>query len=78
MQCNGVKVKRTEGHLDKAREAPVGEGGLLAVHFRFQELAELPPVSARVQKQLKGFVSFLDFLTFIALYLSLSMFSYFL
>ena len=57
MQCNEVKEKRTGGHLDKAREAPVGESRLLAVHFRFRELAEIPPVSATVQRQLKGFVS---------------------
>ena len=61
-QCNEIIVARTRGHLD-TREAVVGECQLLEVHFRFEELAQLPPVSATmVQRQLKGFVNLLDFL----------------
>ena len=60
-QCNEIIVARTRGHLD-TREAVVGECQLLEVHFRFEELAQLPPVSAMVQRQLKGFVNLLDFL----------------
>ena len=39
----------------------VGECQLLEVHFRFEELAQVPPVSAKVQRQLKGFVNLLVF-----------------
>ena len=70
-------MERTWGHLDKAREAPVGKRGLLAVHFRFGELAELQPVSAKVQRQLKEFASLTDFLISLFLYFSISMFWYF-
>ena len=54
---NEIKVERARGHLDEAREAPVGERRLLAVHFRFGELVQLPPDSAKVQKQLKELAS---------------------
>ena len=60
--------------MARRREAPVGERRLLEVHFRFEEYAELPPVLAKVQKQLKEFVDILDFLISLLLYFSLSMF----
>ena len=63
-KCNAIKVDRTWGHLDEAREAPVGQRWLLAVHFRFEEVVELAPVSAKVQRQLKGVCQFTWFLNF--------------
>ena len=77
-KCNDIKVERTWGHLDKAREAPVGQRWLLAVHFRFEQVAELAPVSAKVQRQLKEVCQLHDFLISLPPYFSLSMISYYL
>ena len=57
--CFGTSGINVEGHLDEAREAPVGQGTLLGVHCRVTQ-----PVTAKVQRQLKGFVSILDFQIF--------------
>ena len=72
VKCNKIKVERTWGHLDKARKAPVGQRWLLAVHFRFEEVAELVPVSANVQRQLKGVCQFTWFLISLAVFLPLN------
>ena len=44
------------------------------VHFRFEEVAQTPPVSAKVQRQLKGFASLLDFQISVFFHLSILIF----